>query len=195
MDKLLLKIADWHNKLMRKKNKINDENYSIKDYIFRTNLYNIIVSILFCVVGSFIGCFFEMSTLFLVFNVLRDKSNGIHSYGNLNFCVITSLIIFLLGCFFCNLNFPYQIISPFAIIYTFIKTPYINEGYDEEIEEKEILKFDYIILAILFWFLSFSNLDYKIKNAINISIILDAIFMSKKIAKIFFKVRKIFYKL
>ena len=59
IDKLLFKIADWHNNIMRKKGIINDENYSDKDYFFRGNLYNILSTFIMLIIGLCIGCFYE----------------------------------------------------------------------------------------------------------------------------------------
>lgn len=195
MDKVLLKISDWYCALLLKHNKINKEDCSNKDFVFRTNLYNTIVFVAFCLVGVLTWHFFEMVTLFLVFNILRDKCNGIHSYGNLEFCFIFSALLFVALCFTCGLNFPYKIISFPCIIYTFLKAPYVNEGYEEKKIDDDINKFDYLFLALLFWFLSFSPLGQNISNAINIAIIVTAIFMSKTVEKIFFGIRGLFYKL
>lgn len=189
MDKLLIKIADVYNNYRFKHNKINSGNYSDKDYTFRANLYNIIVFISFCLFGTLIGHFFEMIMLFLVFNVLRDKSNGIHSYGSLSFCFVFSLVLFFITCFLCDFNFPYYIISPFSIIFTYIKSPYINEGYEQKQVEDDIKKVDYLILAILFWILSFAPIEDNMNNAINIAIISVSLFMSKKVEKLFFGIK------
>ena len=91
--------------------------------------------------------------------------------------------------FLCDFNFPYYIISPFSIIFTYIKSPYINEGYEQKQVEDDIKKVDYLILAILFWILSFAPIGDNMSNAINIAIISVSLFMSKKVEKLFFGIK------
>lgn len=196
MDWILFKIADWHNNIMRKIGKINDENYSEKDAIFRGNLYNIIVTALFLIIGYLSGCFWEMTFMFSAFNIIREHSGGWHSYGNLDFCMVFSILIFSIGLvvatFTKSLFWIWFGLSVISIIYIFKKTPYINDFYETQPENIYEKKVDTLIICILFLLISlYINCvgEYSVAVSILIAIIYTACLMNDKVCNILKRIK------
>lgn len=193
IDKFLFKLADWHNSILTKNGIMTSENYSDLDYIFRANMWNIIMFFTIVLAGIILNTFYEMCWLFISFNVIRDKCGGWHSHGNLTYCFITSVIIFSalsLICKFMSWLSPITfVISIFCIVYTFLKAP--KFASKEEMYQYEWqFKFDYLILSVCFILIGFSA-NYGI--CVYLSIILCAIYMSEKCEKVNLKVRRIFF--
>lgn len=191
IDKFLYFVADKHNDMLRKKGIINDENYSEKDYVFRSNFWNIFVSFFIIILGAILGVLIEILWLFLVFNVIREKCGGWHSYGNLTYCFVSSTIIFELLALFCK-NFSSYIFILFAaisIVYTFFKAPKFN-SQEEMYQDRWQFKFDYLILAVLLLLVSIPSGQYMCSSC---AIILCALYMSEYCEKInIFIRRKVF---
>ena len=197
IDKLLFKIADWHNNIMRKKGIINDENYSDKDYFFRGNLYNILSTFIMLIIGLCIGCFYEFLMLCIVLNILRAECGGYHSYGNLTFCLIVSLVIFafaaLFSKYYCGSLIPIIIITVLSILYILINTPKINLEYDNLIKDKWCYKVDFFIYSTLFFLVSFI-MPRNIQLSIYMAIIIIVPFMSDRVNRILNKIRNLIFK-
>lgn len=196
IDKLLIKIADWHNNILRKKRIINDKNYSEKDFVFRTNLYNIICTAITLLIGFLFNIFLEILMIFIVFNILRTKSGGYHSYGSLDFCLIISMILLIISAliskYYSGNVLPFIILTLISAIYTFIKTPKINLDYEDLNGDIWEYKIDFIIIAAWFFILSFF-LQKNLQLSIYLSIIIIAPFMNEKINVLLNKIRgKIF---
>lgn len=196
IDNFLFWIADWHNKVLRNRGLLNDENYSEKDVIFRGNLYNILTLIIFCLIGMVIKCLPEILISYLTFNILRNESGGYHSYGNLNYCLIISILLFcplVLLAKYVRFNFIIiLILSVLSIIYTFIKTPYINLEYEKETKNIWERKIDYLIIVSSFFILSFF-LNSSLQTTIFFTIILIALLLNKKIIKFLSIIRILLY--
>ena len=192
IDKLLFKISDYHNDILRKNGILNDDNYSNIDYIFRSNLWNIMIFFIFCILGILLDVIPEVIWLFISFNVLRDKCGGWHSYGNLTYCFFSSVIIFLTISILCkNFSSFYIYVLPFAIffiIFTFIKAPIMSK--DEMYQDKWQFKFDYLILSISFILAGYFS-GYLMCCCC--SIIICGIYMSKTCEKINLFVRRIIF--
>lgn len=192
IDKLLIKIADWHNLKLRQKNIINDKNYSDKDYCFRMNLYNIIGFIFMLLIGIIFKCFKEIALIFIVFNILREQCGGYHSYGNLTYCLGISTLVLLFIAKFSQLYsfniFPLVLLTIFSIVYTFLKTPKLNLQYDKAVKYSWEYKIDFLIFALLFFIISFF-LPNSLQISIYLTEIIIAIFMNNKIAFILNKIR------
>ena len=197
IDRLLIKIADWHNNILRKKQIINNDNYSEKDFVFRTNLYNIISTFIIFILGLLFNIFSEILMIFIVINILRTKSGGYHSYGNLDFCLLISIII-LIVCSFISKYYSgdillFIIFAVISMIYTFIKTPQINLEYEEFNEDIWEYKIDFLMISMWFFILSFF-LPQNLQMSIYLGIIIIAPFMSKRINIILNKIRSKIFK-
>lgn len=188
MDSFLLKIADWHNEILRKKGLINDKNYSDIDMIFRGNLYNLLVMTAFLTFSWAFGCFYEMLVMFLSFNIIRNFCGGWHSYGDLNFCLLVSYLVFSISISISLVAYslyPFWIIlAIISMLYIFVKAP-----YDQP--EKEYMayeaKFDSLMMTILFLLLSllFNNIGlHSCATCILFAIIFSALFMNKTICRV-----------
>lgn len=192
IDKFLYFIADIHNDVLRKKGIMNDSNYSDIDYVFRSNMWNILVSIFIISIGALIGTLFEVMWLFLVFNVLRERCGGWHSYGNLTYCFLSSTIIFEALSLFCkNFNsYIFIFLAIVSIVYTFFKTPkFCSE--EEMYQDKWQFKIDYLILSVLFLLASIPSGYYMCSSC---AIILCALYMSEHCEKINIFVRSKIFK-
>lgn len=175
-------MADKHNDMLKRKGIINEENYSEKDYIFRCNFWNIFVSTFIILIGALLGALTEILWLFLVFNVLREKCGGWHSYGNLTYCFVSSTIIFEALALFCK-NFSSYIfifIAIASIVYTFCKAPKFN-SQEEMYQDKWQFKFDYLILSVLLLAVSIPAGQHMCSSC---AIILCAFYMSDFCEKI-----------
>lgn len=188
MDKFLLKVADWHNKILREKGLINDENYSDIDMVFREILYNAIVTAFFLLLGLLFGRFNEMLMMFLSFNIIRNFCGGWHSYGNLNFCIFLSIMVFTLSIFLAVISFNmfsfWRILAILSIIYIFYRAP-----YDKPEKQYQIygMKFDSLMITTLFFILSniLNNLGlHTCATTILFAIIFSALLMNRKICSI-----------
>lgn len=192
IDKFLFLLADWHNEILRKRGVITEENYSDKDYIFRSNIWNVFTLLVFILLGLILNILPEISVLFITFNVLRDKCGGWHSYGNLTYCFISSTMIFIAASFVCRYikigNIFLIIISVICMIYTFIKTPIMIE--EEKYQDDWQFKFDYLVLATAFIFAGYFS-GYL--NCVCVSIILTAFYMSKTCERINMKIRGVVF--
>lgn len=192
IDKFLFLLADWHNEILRKRGIITEENYSDKDYVFRSNIWNVFTLLVFILLGLILNILPEISVLFITFNVLRDKCGGWHSYGNLTYCFISSTMIFIAASFVCRYikigNIFLIIISVICMIYTFIKTPIMIE--EEKYQDDWQFKFDYLVLATAFIFAGYFS-GYL--NCVCVSIILTAFYMSKICKKINMKIRGVVF--
>lgn len=192
IDKFLFLLADWHNEILRKRGVITEENYSDKDYVFRSNIWNVFTLLVFILLGLILNILPEISVLFITFNVLRDKCGGWHSYGNLTYCFISSTMIFIAASFVCRYikigNIFLIIISVICMIYTFIKTPIMIE--EEKYQDDWQFKFDYLVLATAFIFAGYFS-GYL--NCVCVSIILTAFYMSKICKKINMKIRGVVF--
>lgn len=192
IDKFLFLLADWHNEILRKRGVITEENYSDKDYVFRSNIWNVFTLLVFILLGLILNILPEISVLFITFNVLRDKCGGWHSYGNLTYCFISSTMIFIAASFICRYikigNIFLIIISVICMIYTFIKTPIMIE--EEKYQDDWQFKFDYLVLATAFIFAGYFS-GYL--NCVCVSIILTAFYMSKICKKINMKIRGVVF--
>jgi accessory gene regulator protein AgrB len=191
MDKFLLWIADWHNDMLRKRGIINDANYSDIDLVFRGNMYNVIATMLFLVIGVIFNCFNEILAMFISFNIIRNSCGGWHSYGNLNLCLITSLVVFGIGVFvsiFYSHTFLFWMISSLlSIIYIFYNSPYDECGY-----QKYEVKFDALIISTLFFMLGYVLCRLGL-NSMGISmfmgILFSALLMCRKITNFLEKLK------
>lgn len=192
IEKFLYFIADIHNDMLKKKGIMNDENYSDIDYVFRSNMWNILVSIFMISISAIIGTFFELIWLFLVFNVLREKCGGWHSYGNLTYCFLSSTIIFEALSLFCkNFNsYIFVVFAALSIVYTFLKAPKFNSE-EEMYQDKWQFKVDYLVLSILFLLASIPAGYYMCSSC---AIILCALYMSENCEKINVFVRSKIFK-
>lgn len=192
IDKFLFLLADWHNEILRKRGVITEENYSDKDYVFRSNIWNVFTLLVFIFLGLILNILPEISVLFITFNVLRDKCGGWHSYGNLTYCFISSTMIFIAASFVCRYikigNIFLIIISVICMIYTFIKTPIMIE--EEKYQDDWQFKFDYLVLATAFIFAGYFS-GYL--NCVCVSIILTAFYMSKTCERINIKIRGVVF--
>lgn len=192
IDKFLFLLADWHNEILRKRGVITEENYSDKDYVFRSNIWNAFTLLVFILLGLILNILPEISVLFITFNVLRDKCGGWHSYGNLTYCFISSTMIFVAASFICRYikigNIFLIIISVICMIYTFIKTPIMIE--EEKYQDDWQFKFDYLVLATAFIFAGYFS-GYL--NCVCVSIILTAFYMSKTCERINMKIRGVVF--
>lgn len=192
IDKFLFLLADWHNEILRKRGVITEENYSDKDYVFRSNIWNVFTLLVFILLGLILNILPEISVLFITFNVLRDKCGGWHSYGNLTYCFISSTMIFIAASFVCRYikigNIFLIIISVICMIYTFIKTPIMIE--EEKYQDDWQFKFDYLVLATAFIFAGYFS-GYL--NCVCVSIILTAFYMSKTCERINMKIRGVVF--
>lgn len=193
IDRLLIKIADWHNNILRKRKIINESNYSDKDFIFRSNLYNIISTIIILSLGVVLNIFSEILFIFIVLNILRNESGGYHSYGNLDFCLIIS-IISLIICSFISKYYSgsflyFMILAIISMIYTFIKTPKINLKYENLDKNIWEYKINFLLIAIWFFILSFF-LPQNLQNCVFLSISIVALFMNDKINNFLNNLRK-----
>ena len=192
IDKFLFLLADWHNEILRKRGVITEENYSDKDYVFRSNIWNVFTLLVFILLGLILNILPEISVLFITFNVLRDKCGGWHSYGNLTYCFISSTMIFIAASFVCRYikigNIFLIIISVICMIYTFIKTPIMIE--EEKYQDDWQFKFDYLVLATAFIFAGYFS-GYL--SCVCVSIILTAFYMSKICKKINMKIRGVVF--
>ena len=192
IDKFLFLLADWHNEILRKRGIITEENYSDKDYVFRSNIWNVFTLLVFILLGLILNILPEISVLFITFNVLRDKCGGWHSYGNLTYCFISSTMIFIAASFVCRYikigNIFLIIISVICMIYTFIKTPIMIE--EEKYQDDWQFKFDYLVLATAF---IFSGYFSGYLNCVCVSIILTAFYMSKTCERINIKIRGVVF--
>lgn len=192
IDKFLFLLADWHNEILRKRGIITEENYSDKDYVFRSNIWNVFTLLVFILLGLILNILPEISVLFITFNVLRDKCGGWHSYGNLTYCFISSTMIFIAASFVCRYikigNIFLIIISVICMIYTFIKTPIMIE--EEKYQDDWQFKFDYLVLVTAFIFAGYFS-GYL--NCVCVSIILTAFYMSKTCERINMKIRGVVF--
>lgn len=195
IDKILFSLADWHNEILRKHGIITKENYSDIDYIFRSNIWNFFTTLFTIIIGYAFGILPEISMLFLVFNVLRDKCGGWHSYGNLTYCFVSSTAIFIAISLFCeyilvNVNiFLLMAISFACIIYTFIKTPIMIE--EDKYQDDWQFKFDYLVLSIVFVVTGYFS-GYM--NCVTSAIFLVALYMSNFCEKINIRIRRAIFK-
>lgn len=178
---MLIKIANWHNNILIKSGVINNENYSEKDFIFRTNLYNIISTIIVLSLGIVLNIFSEILVIFIVLNILRTQSGGYHSYGNLDYCLIISMILLTICSFIAKYysgSFIYlMILAMISIIYTFIKTPKINLKYETLDKDIWEYKIDFLLMSIWFFILSFF-LPKNLQNAVFLGITIISPFMN-----------------
>ena len=128
--------------------------------------------------------FSEILVIFIILNILRTQSGGYHSYGNLDYCLIISMIL-LVACSFIakyySGNFIYpMILAIISIIYTFAKTPKINLEYESLDKDIWEYKIDFLLMAIWFFILSFF-LPKNLQNAIFIGIIIISPFMNDSV--------------
>lgn len=174
IDKFMFWVADRFLDIGYKKGFVNDDTKSDIDYQFRGILWNIFATILMFAIGLILGTFKEMVIITLCFNVCRLNGSW-HSFANLTYCALESSI--LLG-FFSWLSITYtfpliylQILSLLSIGYVCAKTPYVNIGFEEYPNDPWQKKFDFLILSLSFFILTF-YLPQTMSNAICFSLIL-----------------------
>lgn len=194
IDKLIYKIADWHNRIMIGKGIINNKNYSDKDYAFRCNLQNIISFIIPFIMGIVFNCTGEMLAIFIVFNILRVQANGYHSYNNFTYCLIISILLYFGTAMFSkyytgNLLF---ILATIFGLYSVFKAPVLNDKYEELEKEISEYKVIYSIFFVSFFALSIF-VPKNISNGMLCGIIIVAPFLNSFIIKTLTRLRKVIF--
>lgn len=184
IDKLLFKIADVRNDILRAKGTVTDENYSDMDYFFRANLWNVLTFIVFCFLGLIIKAPIQMLWIFFIFNILREKSGGWHSYGNLTYCLMTSTILFVSVALFAKFCvFLTPVVGAIALLslgYIWMCSPVFDEN-EELYQDKSQYKVDSFILSTCAFLLGMTSPEYGISAYC--AIIMVALYMTEPVKR------------